>query len=211
MATTLEDCLQTLSSINDWRGVIEIGNQFTLEEKSKFLWAWPSADCLLWLKNHLIENNIERILSIGCGSGLLEWLIEKTAGVHVIGLEWDKSWWSSAYSPKTFVQLKFTENNITNDFLKSCVNVNTDRNMNANRFALLFCYFNNRTAFLEYIQVYDGDFVILVGPMSEKYIVTDPNPMNPRFQSDEWSLLTYFQFNDQNSNCMSIFKRIKSK
>lgn len=199
---SLEDCLVTLSLNGDWHGVIEIGNNFTIEERSKFLWAWPSFDCLQWLNRLFKENNIKTLLSIGCGSGLLEWLISQSTGVRVHGLELDRSWWNSTYSPKTFVDLRFTETHITTDFLRRCAG--------AEQFALLFCYFNCRDAFLQYIRAFDGDFVILVGPMSEEHIVTDPNPMNPKFEINEWSLLCYYQLNDQNLNCICVFRRIRN-
>lgn len=203
MATSLEDCLVNLSSKNDWRGIIETGKLFSVTERSKFLWAWPTIESLQWLKQHLNDNHITSILSIGCGCGLLEWLINKTADVNVIGLELDRSWWKSAYSPTTFVEIKFTKNQITNEFLNSCIQAE------ANQFALLFCYFNNHDAFLEYVRAYTGNLIIIVGPKNEQHIVTDPNPLNPKFESDEWSLLDQCQFNDQLFNCMSIFKRNK--
>lgn len=206
MATSLEERLVNLSSADDWYGVIEAGKHFSVEEKSKFLWAWPTVECLQWLKTILVDNGIGSVLSIGCGSGLLEWLIEKTTGVNVIGLELDKSWWASAYSPTTFVELKFTQTQITNKFLKNCIKTDT------NHFALLFCYFNNRKAFHEYVRAYNGDIIIIVGPNSERHIVTNPNPLNPKFENQEdWTLVDYCEFNDQLANCMSIYKRIQIK
>lgn len=202
MMTSLDECLVSLSSANDWYGVIEAGKEFSVKEKSKYLWAWPTVECFEWLQKRLIENDVERILSIGCGSGLLEWLISQTTGTNVIGLELDKSWWTSPYSPKTFIKLKFTDHPITNQFLKDCIQL---RN---NQFALLFCYFNNRQAYLEYLRAYEGDVIIIVGPSSEQHIVTDPNPLNPHFENDEWILYDFYKFNDQLSNCMSIFRRI---
>lgn len=212
METSLEECLVRLSSANDWHGVIEVGEQFSAEERSKFLWAWPTIECLLWLKRHLIDNHITSILSVGCGSGLLEWLISKSTNVKVIGLELDVGWWNSKYSPTTFVDLKFIGEQITCESLNRCIDAEP------NQFALLFCYFNNRDAFLEYVRAYNGDLIIIIGPSSEQYIVTDPNPLNPKFEKyDEWTLLDHVlfrmhghcHFNDQLFNCMSIFKRNK--
>lgn len=203
MTTSLEECLVNLSSADDWRGVIEAGNRFNIEEKSKFLWAWPTVECFQWLNAILVDNHIGSILSIGCGSGLLEWLIKKTTGINVIGIELDKSWWKSTYSPTTFIELKFTETQITQAFLQNCIE--TDR------FALLFCYFNNRKAFHEYVRAYNGDIIIIVGPSTEQHIVTNPNPLHPHFEYDEWTLLGHCQFNDQLANCMSVYRRIQTK
>lgn len=203
MAISLEECLVSLSRVDDWHGIIETGKLFSVNEKSKFLWAWPTNKSMFqWLKTILMKHQIAKILSVGCGSGLLEWLISKTTGVNVIGLELDNSWWKSTYSPKTFIEIKFTESRITSVFLNKCIQAE------ANEFALLFCYFNNHEAFLDYVRAYRGNLIIIVGPNSEQHIVTDPNPLKPNFETDEWSLLDCFQFNDQLSNCMTIFKRI---
>lgn len=202
----LEECLVRLSSANDWRGVIEAGKRFDFDEKSKFLWAWPNVECFEWLKTILNRNHTKAILSIGCGSGLLEWLISKTCSVRVVGLELDLSWWRSKWAPKTFIELKFTEPQITNQFLRACIQCDNG----TDDFALLFCYFNNRDAFQEYVRAFNGNIIIIVGPSSEEHIVTDPNPLNPHFDCDnEWKLIDFCQFNDQLSNCMSIFQRIK--
>lgn len=204
METSLEEYLVRLSSANDWQSIIEARDLFSAEEKSKFLWAWPTIKCLKWLQRHLIDNHIMSILSVGCGSGLLEWLISKSTDVKVIGLETDVRWWNSKYSPNTFVDLKFIEQQITCESLNGCID------SEPNQFALLFCYFNNRDAFLEYVRAYNGDLIIIIGPSSEQYIVTDPNPLNPKFEKyDEWIQLDHCHFNDQLFNCMSIFKRNK--
>lgn len=204
--SALEECLLALSTVNDWHGIIEVGSQFPQAEKTRFLWAWPSIECLHWLKRCLTQNHIRCILSIGCGSGLLEWLIHKSTDVCVTGLELDRSWWKSSYSPKKFVDLRFTDTELTSDFLKSCANC-TD----SQAFALLFCYFNSRDAFLQYMKCYEGDFVIIVGPMSENHVVTDPNPLNPKFEENTWSLFGCYQFNDLHSNCMSVYVRTKEE
>lgn len=200
----LEECLVNLSCANDWHGVIEAGKQFSHEEKRKFLWAWPkTADCFDWLNVILNANHIKQILSIGCGSGLLEWLISQTTGARVVGLELDKSWWKSTYSPKTFIPMKFTDQPITSQFLNDCVQ--------CDEFALLFCYFNNRDAFQEYVRAFHGDFIFIVGPTDQHHIVTDPNPLNPHFPcDDEWRLLDHHQLNDHLSNCISVFQRINN-
>lgn len=204
MASTLEDCLIALSDANDWHGVIECSSKFDFNEKTKFLWAWPSVECLNWLKDQLETNRIDGILSIGCGSGLLEWLISKTIGIQVAGVEKNRSWWQSKYSPKKFIELKFASDCITKAFLRSCLP------SNSNQRAMLFCYFNNRNAFLDYVRAFEGDIIIIVGP-TDTHIVTDPNPLNPQFDEDEWSLIGCYKFNDQNSNCIGIYKREKSK
>ena len=76
-----------------------------------------------------------------------------------------------------------TDNNIS--FLQQCCSSN---NWN---FALMFCYFNNRSAFLEYLKLYEGNYVIIVGPVNKIDIYTDPLPLEPNFPDDlvqKWKL-----------------------
>lgn len=190
-----------LSAMENWQGVIDICASFSADEKSKFLWAWPTAECLAFLRSLLIENGITAILSIGCGSGLLEWMIQKSSGVEVIGLELDHSWWKSSYSPKTFIELKFTTSERPDSrFLSDCMGRTNDQ------FALLFCYFNNRTAFLDYVRAYDGQLIVIIGPINGDKIVTDPIPLNPQFETDEWQLIGQSEMHGFD-NCMAIYRR----
>lgn len=48
----------------------------------------------------------------------------------------------------------------------------------------MFCYFNNRLAFLEYVKLYKGNYIIIVGPLNKIDIYTDPLPLEPNFQDD---------------------------
>lgn len=197
----LEQHLCELSAMENWQGVIDICATFSADEKSKFLWAWPTADCLKFLRSHLIENGIEAILSIGCGSGLLEWMIRQSSDINVIGLELDNSWWKSPYSPKTFIELKFTTSDrLTSKFLCDCVGQSADR------FALLFCYFNNRNAFLDYVRAYEGKLIVIIGPINGDKIVTDPIPLNPLFETNEWQLVGQSEMHGFD-NCMAIYRR----
>lgn len=197
----LEQHLCKLSAMENWQGVIEICASFSTDEKTKFLWAWPTVECLTFLRSHVSVNCIKAILSIGCGSGLLEWMIQQSCGIDVIGLELDNSWWTSMYSPRTFIELKFTTNERPNTrFLNECINRTDDR------FALLFCYFNNRLAFLDYVRAYDGKLIIIIGPINGDKIVTDPNPLKPQFETDEWQLIGHSEMYGFD-NCMAIYRR----
>lgn len=197
----LEQHLCELSASENWQGVIDICAAFSADEKSKFLWAWPTAECLKFLQSHLIANGIEAILSIGCGSGLLEWMIRQSSGIEVIGLELDNSWWKSSYSPRTFIELKFTISERPDTrFLSDCIGRPGDR------FAILFCYFNNRKAFLDYVRAYDGKMIVIIGPIDGNKIVTDPTPLKPQFETDEWQLIGQSHMHGFD-NCMAIYRR----
>lgn len=80
----LEGQLLKLTAMHDWRKIIELSKSYTLNEKSRFLWAWPSENCFKKLKKVLDKNCVQSILSVGCGSGLLEWILEETTGSRLI-------------------------------------------------------------------------------------------------------------------------------
>lgn len=203
MASSLEENLIRLSTDDQWQKIIDLEMCYPLEEKSKFLWAWPSVSTLKAIERILRANDVPTILSIGCGSGLLEWIVNRSTNIQVTGLELDRSWWSSNYSPQTFIDLQFTNCDITTEFLSKCANY-------SNKFALLFCYFNNRQAFLDYIRVFLGDIVIIIGPIEGSGIVTDPNPLNPQFDEDDgvkWHLIESLPMQTRN-NCIAFYKKI---
>lgn len=203
---SLEENLSNLVVDNQWQSIISMEPLFTREEKSKFLWAWPSHMCLSAIRRVLNENAVTSILSIGCGSGLLEWIINRATDIPVSGLELDRSWWTSPYAPKTFIDLHFTNCPITSDFLRRCASSATTTSDN---FALLFCYFNNRTAFLDYVEVFTGELIIIIGPAENSGIVTDPTPMNPQFANDqEWIFIEALEMLTK-PNIIAFYKRRK--
>lgn len=204
MELSLEENLLSLTSNGQWQEVLDLESSYPLEEKTKFLWAWPNIHALNVMQNILNENGVKSILSIGCGSGLLEWIIYKSIGFHVTGLELDRSWWSSMYSPKTFIDLSFTAPSITSEFLRNCAKCKGDDD-----YALLFCYFNNREAFLDYMSVFTGSLVVIVGPKEGQGIVTDPIPLNPQFVANEeckWCFIDAIEMQTKN-NVIAFYKK----
>lgn len=61
-------------------GILKLKSQIKIEERSRYLWAWPDDNILKFLKHNLQKLSIKRILSVGCGSGLLEWIIQQYCG-----------------------------------------------------------------------------------------------------------------------------------
>lgn len=204
MTKLLEENLIELTKNENWQDILKISQNYELAEKSKFLWAWPTIDCLEFLKIVLMKNNICEILSIGCGSGLLEWIINKSTGLCVSGVELDNSWWRSAYSPATFVKLNFVNGRPTQKFLMN----STQSTSCLKQVALLFCYFNNREAFLDYVEAFSGDVVIIVGPGEGCGVVTDPRPLQPDFDETvfRWELIGRIRM-ETAINYLAIYKR----
>lgn len=96
----------------------------------------------------------------------------------MIGYEVNEEWWKSKYSCPQFIELNYSPDT-------------PDPSMLNPNYALLFCYFNNRPAFNEYIKCYKGNMIIIIGPGEGKGRHTDPEPFNPNFYSDDWILDDY--------------------
>lgn len=133
------------------------------------------------------------------------------------GLERDRSWWTSAYSPTTFIELSFIQpdEEITGDLLnRAAANATgSTKKYSSERsyhFALLFCYFNDKEAFDAYVRAFDGPLIILVGPEACSGTVTDPQPLNPQFEKSEthfWTIETII--NIDSFNYMAVYRRIQ--
>ncbi|KAG4079877.1 hypothetical protein HA402_015008 [Bradysia odoriphaga] len=196
----LESQLLKLIAVHDWKKIIQLSDDYSIIEKSRFLWAWPTEKCLQELKAVLTENCVESVLSIGCGSGLLEWIIEEMMQIPVSGVERNHSMWTTKYSPSIFIKVRFIDGDPRPEYLQNCA-VTTDH------FALLFCYFNNRSAFDKYIDAFLGDVVLIVGPQNDRNIVTDPLPMNPKFTNgSKWSVKTVINIDDY--NVIAVYRRL---
>jgi len=179
----------------NWRKLLALGDCLDQQLKRKLLWMWPTSVDLDYFNQLLSMHNIHRILSIGCGSGLLEWLMTASGGrkVSMFGLEVDRKWWQSKYSVRSFIPLNYVEgaSQLHTELLTSCCN-------DAPPCALLFCYFNNRGAFLDYLKVFRGKWLILIGPQPARGIHTDPNPVQPQLPEDQWTLRERLNWTDQN-------------
>lgn len=135
-------------------------------------------------------------------------------GIPVRGLELDQSWWTSVYSPPAFINLNFISlsKTITSKFLRQCaVEDGSDIDMigrKSTEFALLFCYFNDKIAFNEYVQAYEGRLIIIIGPEGCSGTVTDPQPLNPKFEYSpdyRWSIETIV--NIDNFNYIGVYRK----
>lgn len=72
--------------------------------------------------------------------------------MKVTGIEIDRTYWESKYARERFIQFTYPDDD---NFL----NVLEEKNC-----ALLFCYFNNREAFVSYLKKYRGNCIIILGP-----------------------------------------------
>lgn len=68
----------TLYKEKDWRSIVNKYRDYP--ERNKLLWVFPTEENFVFLRKCLAELGCDRILSVGCGSGLLEWMITEATG-----------------------------------------------------------------------------------------------------------------------------------
>ncbi|KAL7023485.1 hypothetical protein ACKWTF_012631 [Chironomus riparius] len=194
--------LQESAAKKDWKNILKISKRYGFAISTIALWVFPSEFCLQQMKTTLKSLNISNILSIGCGIGLLEFIIRESVGVKMSGLEIDSKYWSRK---KPFINLKFVEHGqelSSKLILDTCLSKNWD-------FALLFCYFNLRRAFNEYIKYYKGNYVIIIGPAANTGRYTDPLPLD--FQDNEEFQLVHLSDFGDNRDLLAIYERKNKK
>ncbi|KAG5670502.1 hypothetical protein PVAND_000761 [Polypedilum vanderplanki] len=182
----------------DWRKIIKLSQKYGFKISTVLLWAFPTEHCLQELKLTFKKYNITNILSIGCGIGLLEFIIRESVGSRISGLEIDKNYWKNK---KPFIPITYTEHDqeVTTKLL---LDSSVHRSWN---FSLLFCYFNLRHAFDEYIKSYRGNYVIIIGPSPKAQRYTDPLPLDFKYNED-FQLVHCSDFGD-NHDLLAIYER----
>ncbi|XP_057334348.1 uncharacterized protein LOC130673377 [Microplitis mediator] len=155
--------------------IIKLSDFSECDEVRRLLWVWPSFNDLKWLKKIITDLKFKGIVSVGCGTGLLEWIIQQYLNCDVIGIEVDEPWWQSKYSPRCYL------NKIIFTSKKKPANIPPD-------YALLFCYFNNSAAFESYLTNYSGQLILVIGPATGTNRHTDPLPFDRKFAALKWKL-----------------------
>ena len=69
--------------IGDWKGTLRFLSDGDCSLGGSLLWLKPDLSTLRWLARLLTTQlDVDRVFSVGCGSGLLEWLLSCTSGIH---------------------------------------------------------------------------------------------------------------------------------
>ncbi|KAL0831785.1 hypothetical protein ABMA28_001323 [Loxostege sticticalis] len=177
-----------------WKEIVERYHDHP--DRNKLLWVFPSKENFEFLKERLQRLCCDGVLSVGCGSGLLEWMITEATGIPVSGVEIDGAWWHCKYAPPTFIPLLFTANELDKD-IQSLL-------QESHSTALLFCYFNNRQAFNEYLKYFSGNVIVIIGPADGKGVHTDPKPFGD--VPEEWKLYDSQEVRDS-KDFIAIYRR----
>ncbi|KAJ9599321.1 hypothetical protein L9F63_010188 [Diploptera punctata] len=165
-----------------WKDVVNMFEESNVTNNEHFydqryLWIRPSEDNLQFIKEAAVNTGCLQIISIGCGSGLLEWLIQQATGLDVIGVEVNREWWESRYAVRNFIPLLYADESQENNVIAN------------KKSALLFCYFNNGSAFSKYMQQFGGNCLIIIGPGEGRWTHTDPTPFDIKLEN--WKLQAF--------------------
>lgn len=106
----------------------------------------------------------------------------------------DGAWWHCKYAPPTFIPLLLTSTELDRDVINKLKNISA---------ALLFCYFNNRPAFEEYLKHFKGKILIIIGPDGNG-VHTDPKPFGD--VTSEWKLLKWQEVRNSKDFIAIYFK-----
>lgn len=79
----LDESLPPLVAGGRWPSVCALGERYERSERSRYLWAWPTRRGIRTLGLTLRRLDCEHVLSIGCGAGLLEWLLQQSCGEYI--------------------------------------------------------------------------------------------------------------------------------
>ncbi|XP_011639302.1 uncharacterized protein LOC105428608, partial [Pogonomyrmex barbatus] len=178
MNNDINENIISLYNAKKWKEIVALSSTLNNFKLCKLSWVLPNIGDLYWISDITQKFNLSGIASIGCGCGLLEWLLQKCTGLDIVGIELDSSWWTSKYSPPRF--------------LKNIIFIETE-SMNfrvPKRYAMLFCYFNNGKAFRNYIENYKGNLIFVIGPAQGNNCTTDPLPFDNKFKIYNWKLIT---------------------
>ncbi|XP_060516542.1 uncharacterized protein LOC132696025 [Cylas formicarius] len=181
MESILDDII-SLHKAKKWEAILKLRNEHCDHLSAlKILWVWPSTTNLTFLKNVMWNYNMKGVISLGCGCGLLEWIIEQATGYPAIGYEINEEWWESKYSNPQFIPLKYAEK---------------EKPVLHSAYALLFCYFNDGSAFRDYIKSYKGRMVIIIGPGEGSGRHADPLPFSAEFGESNWKIFQHQEVRD---------------
>lgn len=174
----VEKIIVTLYNNHNWKDIVNLASLIDHSKQYRLFWILPTLDDLNWITEILNAHKVSGVVSIGCGCGLIEWLLQSFSGLDVIGIELDSSWWHSKYAPTLFL-----ENIIFIDEKKG-----RDLSIQKN-YSILFCYFNNGEAFSNYMNNYEGNLLFVIGPAEGQQRSTDPLPFDEKFTRYNWKLL----------------------
>lgn len=178
MTELLLDNVLEMYKKKNWKGILDLNPDPDNEEVQKILWVWPNEANLNFLQKALVRFKVRRIISIGCGCGLLEWIIgEYTSKFYFFRLliVWNESMmlidpiFLTYLHESYYLELQVIGVEVNQPWWSSKYSVpnfiplnyieNNIVQVDGGRWnALMFCYFNNGEAFRSYVRNFEYVF-----------------------------------------------------
>ncbi len=186
-----------LAEEGEWKNILDIYESRSEENGHRYhepllVWVRPSRQMLNFIQTELNKLNVSSILSIGCGCGFLEWLLSRATDLKVSGLEVNKGWWESRHSTPHLIPLTYTEPGVI-------------PKMPGRDTALLFCYFNSLVHFDNYLDHFEGDVLVLIGPVDgQRHCEPAPHDLE---RSEGWTAVAVHDIQGAGEDHVVVYKR----
>lgn len=76
----IDEEILSLYNAEKWEEIIALSSTTNNLRTCRLSWVLPAISDLNWINNIIQKNSLSGIASIGCGCGLLEWLLQKYSG-----------------------------------------------------------------------------------------------------------------------------------
>lgn len=76
----VDENILSLYNAQKWEEIAALSSAISNPRSSRLSWVLPDVSDLCWINDIIRKYNLPGIASIGCGCGLLEWLLQKYSG-----------------------------------------------------------------------------------------------------------------------------------
>lgn len=83
----VEEIILRLHNDCNWKDIVNLTSVIDSSKNNRLFWVLPTLDDLSWITEVIKKNKISGIISIGCGCGLIEWLLQNYSGEHLCSIE----------------------------------------------------------------------------------------------------------------------------
>lgn len=79
-SANIDENILSLYNAQKWKEIAALSSASDNPKSSRLSWVLPDLSDLYWMNDIIRNNNLSGVASIGCGCGLLEWLLQKCSG-----------------------------------------------------------------------------------------------------------------------------------
>lgn len=63
-----------------WDEILKLNQYSNIPNANRILWVWPNEEDIRFIQDYILKNGLKGVSSIGCGNGLLEWILQEATG-----------------------------------------------------------------------------------------------------------------------------------